>query len=622
MAGARGVLLTNATSLKSRCRIPLKGAENEMLRNLTAHAMLLMLVTCTYSIAAQQAQLLESEDTQFESPVSYLSEPAVGSVLVLNANNGFFTKGAFKAGGKKQVAECDKELIKAHFSHLSTSDKKAGNARWHFWVTQPGEVKANVTMRVPKQEAGVSWNVSVDGETKVVTSQPSSESQPQAWELSFQIGATGKHTLQLEKNDKRDTAGTQLYQIQLTGSAIEGSSLLRARWRPKAIHSQFTSSTCESPQLWVFESQSVADFSSYSPMTTPFGYFGGSFTANQTAAGSLNFSMWAARSKQTSVPPLTSMPHLLATGNPQAEFSGFGHEGSGVKIRNWTPLDHQPKSLIQALRLQTSEQYSTYFGYLFDDRKDRWVLYAIGRKPIEKNKRRKKSDATKPSLRTASFCEVPGPPQSERTGDRRRIVRRRGWFMDAKKQWHPVDRQTSSTKSGPANMFIDAKDGWFLMGTGGMEFIQGKGEVNLDMSSAEKPSYLSAKKIKQLFEQPVVFGNHTVKATADQSTMIEYEFSKVDPKAKATLHYGTRDCLTFVARRLHGTEKKGLSAELLSEDRTWESTTETARIRDHKIKFDLKNLKPNTKYYFRVFVTGETGKSWDFETGSFETESE
>lgn len=588
-----------------------------MIRNFAVFLAFLLSASGSHFVTAQHASILETQLSEFDSTVFLLAEPAVEQTLTLNANNGFFTKGAFKAFGEQPASEGDKQLIRSHFDHLSTVGTKGGSARWYFWVTQPGHVNVEVTMRVPQDAAKTSWTISIDDQSQVVKSQPGDESKPQDWKLRFRLEKKGKHIFRIERSDNTEAIDIQLHQIVLTGSAIENSSLLRARWRPKAIHSQYQSSTCKNTLMWVFESQSIANHDSYSPITTPFGYFGGSFTATQTTNGNVNFSMWAASRKQETMPPLNLMPHLLATGNPQAEFSGFGHEGSGVKIRNWTPLSHQPKSLIQALRMETGPEYNTFYGYLFDDQQNRWVLYAVGRKAVESKKRRRSAKSN--SLRAASFCEVPGPPQTQRTGDMRRVIRRRGWFMDDQQNWHPVDRQTSSTKNGPANQFIDAKDGWFLMGTGGMEFFEGKGEVRLDQAPVELPDYLTPEKTKQLFELPVVIDNHKITSATKNSATIAYEFSKVGAKGQATLHYGPKDCITFVDRQLHGTEKKGLSAELLSSDRTWASATEPTPVRDNKVEFHLEDLDPDTKYHFRVLVTSETGKSWEFQSGSLTT---
>ena len=76
--------------------------------------------------------------------------------------------------------------------------------------------------------------------------------------------------------------------ITLSGSAIKGAVLPRARWRPAAIHSGLSSSTLGKAQsrLWIMEVRPVfgeKDF--YSPITTPFGYFGSTLNAAHTSSG-------------------------------------------------------------------------------------------------------------------------------------------------------------------------------------------------------------------------------------------------------------------------------------------------------------------------------------------------
>ena len=85
------------------------------------------------------------------------------------------------------------------------------------------------------------------------------------------------------------------------------------------------------------------------------------------------------------------------------------------------------------------------------------------------------------------------------------------------------------------------------------------------------------------------------------------------------LHYGPVDCLTFVSRELHGTEKAGVSATLLSGDRVWAHATTTHPIRGQQIEFQLTDLKPGIRYFYRLLATNQRGKSWAFESGSFET---
>ncbi len=473
-------------------------------------------------------------------------------------------------------------------------------------------------LKVP-EEGTASWCISVNGEQRLVESKPNDGKTPQPWKLTFAIENPGRQTISIRKAGSKNTAETEISEIQLSGTAIQDASLLRARWRPKAIHTQYHSSTCPETKLWVFESQSIEMATSYSPMTTNFGYFGGSFTDNQTAKGNLNFSMWAVGKDADEMPPIDSMPHLLATGNPKASFSGFGHEGSGVKIRDWDPIAIHSKSLIQALRVEPGNDVNTYFGYFFDEQKSQWVLYAVGRKSAKARKRRRQKENSPVSLRPASFCEVPGPPQSQRTGDQLRIIRRRGWFYGVDNNWHVVDRQTTKVKSDPVNQFIDSVDGWFLMGTGGMEMLRSLSDVKIAETPTEVPKYLQPEIAQQLFELPIEFSNHCVESVTRNSATIQFEFSKLGKDATATLYYGLKDCLTFRKRELHGTEKKGLSSELLSGDRTWANSTESIPVHNDRVLIELRDLTPNSTYYYRLLVTSADGKSWDFETRQFST---
>ena len=67
--------------------------------------------------------------------------------------------------------------------------------------------------------------------------------------------------------------------------------------------------------MWVFETRNVAETTSYSPLTTPFGYFGTSFGSGgriPPGAG-FNFSMWVAGRDETKAPPIEKMPRLIGS---------------------------------------------------------------------------------------------------------------------------------------------------------------------------------------------------------------------------------------------------------------------------------------------------------------------
>ncbi|MFT5301574.1 MAG: hypothetical protein ACI814_002380 [Mariniblastus sp.] len=574
---------------------------------------LLFMLTVSVSISHGQTgppRLFDSGQIAEGRSISYFGQPAVDGKLTLDANNGFFDKGSFKAYGKRDAPTADKEFISAHFDYLKYADTKpGGSARWHVWINNPGEVQLEVHLNVPSGEAGTQWKVSLGSKHQIVQAQSGQPNQPQPWKLKFPIKTKGRYVIAIASaGDQRATA-TEFHQMKISGPAIVEAQLLRARWRPAAVHASFKSRTCAQTSFWVFETVNDSLASSYSPMTTSFGYFGASFNADGLASGGVNFSMWAAGRKAETAPPLASMPRLLATGNSKAEFGGFGHEGSGVKIRNWEPFSHHPRSVIQALRVESENGLDTFYGYLFDETKKQWILYAVGRKPSKRSSN---------ELRAGSFCEIPGPPNVERTGDQIRSIRRRGWFLGTDEKWHAVDTINLGGKAAPSNRSIrDASEGWFAMRTGGVEMTTSVKQIVAQAPTSTLPAYLQPKLAERLFALPVTFGSHNARRQGKHSATIEYKLTDAGSNATAILFYGTQDCLTFAQRALHGTEKKGLSKQMLANDRTWQNQTEQQSVSKGSNRFILNDLKPNVEYFYRVLITNDQGKSWAFESGKF-----
>ena len=194
-------------------------------------------------------------------------------------------------------------------------------------------------------------------------------------------------------------------------------------------------------------------------------------------------------------------------------------------------------------------------------------------------------------------------------------MRRRGWFYGDDQQWHRADTATLTSKKEIANKIagVDA-EGWFLLGTGGLEFYEPpapqKSQVNTDL-----PHYLAGSKAKELFVLPVTFISHVASPETTSAT-VTYKLQALE-QAEARLFYGEVDCLTFANRDLHGTEKKGISADLVASDRVWQHETPPVNFSGESVSFDLRNLKPGTTYFYRILVSHPGGKSWDFESGSF-----
>ena len=535
-----------------------------------------------------------------EEGVFHQAERSQDGMLVLTANNGFFDKGKVRAIGKGLVEGAEKALISSSFQGLEfISGKDMATARWYLFAE--AKVETTITIEFAQGKGEGSWGLGVGKNQRefLVGKENTLKTFPILVEK-------GKQQISLMRYGKRMGV---VKTVRLKGAEMTKLSLLRARWRPAAIHTRYWSEGCPEPVMWIFESRNSSSGSSYSPMSTNFGYFGASFGANQRAAGGVNFSMWALSQKgaKGKLPALEQMPHLLATGNPDAEFSGFGHEGAGVKIRNWTPYAQQPKSVIQALRVEKNGIYHTYYGYLFDEAKNKWVLYAVGNKAPRRN--------TKAVLRASSFCEVPGPPQVERTGDVERVLDRRGWFFDATGQIFPVDRMTTKARVQNHGIAI-SKDHWFRMTTGGVDFREVPAEVK-SYHQHKGLIFLKPDVLEGLYQLPAEIRESHVAEIDSGFATISYQLKAPGSKAKGVVWYGEVDALTFAPRMFHGTERGKASEKLFGKGRVWNASTDAQDLVRGDNRFRLKNLKANTKYFYRLLVQNQEGKCWAARSGSF-----
>ena len=131
-------------------------------------------------------------------------------------------------------------------------------------------------------------------------------------------------------------------------------------------------------------------------------------------------------------------------GNDQFPVIICQEHAATISNRKDIAMPDRPKLCIQALRVESDDKYDTYYGYFWDHPTGRWKLYAAGRK-WNRGK-------AKEHLSPGSFCEIPGPPQVQRSGDRVREVRRRGWhFSKDKRRLHATERKSAVSQSTQAD---------------------------------------------------------------------------------------------------------------------------------------------------------------------------
>ncbi|MEM7699467.1 MAG: fibronectin type III domain-containing protein [Verrucomicrobiota bacterium] len=538
---------------------------------------------------------------------SYLAQSAENRKLILTASNGFFNPGAATAKGESNLPKVgDTELIVPNFEYLEWRQPNQ-SLRWHLLIAGPGKVYLRVHLE--SDETGREIEVALGDQVQTVRTAKVPADQAQPWDLAFDVAVAGEYPISLTA--RGDGGIGKLYHIDVFGPAIEGSHLLRVRWRPAAAHGSYRTDEVADAKLLVFTTRSLAPISSYSPITTPFGYYGTSFEDDRRSAGFLNFSMWG---QEDAGDRIELMPHLIGVGSPEGEFSGFGHEGSGVKPRGWTPMPDRPELVVQALRVENGEKYDHYFGYFFDHPTATWKFFAAG----------KKWHGGKPvsNLRLGSFCEVPGPPQSQRTGDLYREVRRRAWAWDGE-IWQAIDGYepggTGSSGDEPVNKrWYTTETGEYAMGCGGIRLYHHEESYVEAHDSVSLPEFLRVPSVERLFGMPVTFPQIQVSEVSADRALVEVEMLALDPITTASLYFGKTDALTFAPRELHGTERNSeLSTAINSQ--SWESVVEGRDRADGIYQFELSGLEPATEYFFRVLAANQVSQIWTDPSLSFTT---
>jgi len=544
---------------------------------------------------------------------SYLGQTEKNAKLVLTASNGFFSNGVCRAAGESALPKVgDEELIQPNYAHLENWNDTSGTIRWHVHLAMTGAVRLQTFLEVGGAARGSQVEIKFGEQTQIVTTGTSDGKTPQDWDVVFEIAEPGEYEVSfraVEITDEKSGVG-KLHRVELYGPAVADAHLLRARWRPAAVHGGYDSSKIDDGRLLVTTTRSTVPISNYSPITTPFGYYGTSFTGDKKSNGEFNFSMWG---RDGAASDLKQMPHLLGVGSPEGEFSGFGHEGSGVKPRGWTPMPDQPELCVQALRVEAGEFYDTYFGYYFDHPTEAWKFYGAG----------KKWHGGKPNahLKVGSFCEVPGPPQVERTGDIYREVRRRGWYRDGE-AWVVMDDYSPSGNGSKGDVPVNKRwfmtdEGEYAMGCGGIRFYTAS-EPDAPSASGELPYFLESESVASLFTMPIEFSSIEATELTGNSATIDVNIAKGDNLRNGKVYYGTQNALTFAPRELHGTEKNSELSQAVNES-AWQSsaTFETAKVGANRVV--LNELEPDTTYHYRVLIDNDVSRIWNSKTLTFTT---
>lgn len=507
------------------------------------------------------------------------------SVLYLTPNESFFPKLGLVAAGQGQVPDLENLNSGKSFAWIEKWD--AGDTtEWVWFAPQAGE--GTITLWMSAKSSGGTFSMSMDNKT-VSFSVNSGKEPGVTFTCPFQVAEPGLHRLRLVC--EKAVAGTQFHWMALSGSCVKGAAVLRKRWRPSAAHTKFSSSQAQKPiRLWVMEMDAVpGDLGFYAPITTPFGYYGPTWLADGTVNAGFNFSLWSYGRGQEE-PPIEQLSHLLAIGNREATFGGFGHEGTGVKIRDWDPLSgHQGQRQVLALRVVPSEIYDTYYSYFYLADKNEWRLFGVGNK-YNKGKPLK-------SLWVGSFVEVPGPPHVQRTGLYPREMRYRGWVVQEDGQLLQLDHMSGGDVDKQTGLTYTHRgvtdDGWFFLQTGGLSFHKPRSADGVDLAKDNQlkdlPAYLAPEHKESLLGVPSEVIVQSVEGTPG-GLKIEYRIDHLGKAPELKVYWGAQDGLTFADR--------------------WEHSERIPNVKEGKNEFTLKSATSLNNARLRLFLKNDDGQFW------------
>jgi hypothetical protein len=362
----------------------------------------------------------------------------------------------------------------------------------------------------------------------------------------------------IEKDSEKDNQEKSIPDFEyfkLTCSRDNNLSVIRLRWRPKAMSTTFSSSEVTNCDAWVMGLKAPSipeDMRAYCPMTTPFGYYGTQLPVTNQGP---NFSLWSYGQKEPK-PPIHQLSRILAIGDPQGIFDEFHHEGHGVKVRNVRNIwaGNTSKEYIFGLRIQEektqldSGRIYSYYGYYWDESEATWRLYAMGQsfKPKKEIK----------TLKIGSFIEVLGGPTIERSGHVPREVSYFGYSRNQTNQaWYPIDTVTDSkSKMLLSDKKRKIQDGRFVCSMGGfhkslkLQTKTLKLEEDDNKDDKETPLYLT--KIHEM-EAPLRFPLIRLikKTKSGKKLRLKLTLPKRTSSRqlnKVTLYFGLQDGLSLV----------------------------------------------------------------------------
>jgi len=472
--------------------------------------------------------------------------------LYLGPNEVFFSKNGTKLTLYEPTPSADTYNQNNKYKYIGNFEQVGEVMYWGVYLPKYTEcIRLYCEMDIDNK-SNTTLCLSIDNTQNVVFNViDSSDKYTFAYELPNL--SEGFHTIELKIVNKAPKIKTgNLYFMKLC-SANE-LCVVRERWRPVAAHGIFKSTKTTNFNAWVACLKKLPSLGCFSPINTPFGYYGPVMDAEGKSTG-VNFSLWSYNAGAP-IPPRHKLSRILAIGDKNATFAEFFHEGTGVKVGSFNLWStNTSKTYIFAFKYSKEIKYQTsegciysFYGYYWDESVNEWKFYAMGQKFYTN---------TINSLSFSSFVEIPGPSNKERSNHVKRTVLYKGYARDTvSNKWMQLDQLYSTDLAPFTNIRYSVDDEMLAISTGGLEQMSKSDVGGLVTAPIDSilPLYMTPCKIQVInnnIEFPIITG--TILEDNNSTRVIDIDIRNTYLYNTVEVYYGTQDGLTI--KRLWETSK-------------------------------------------------------------------
>lgn len=476
------------------------------------------------------------------------------------------------------------------FSYIRKIIEDNAELEWSFITNSSGNIHADLFFSATPTEVGSILSFQIDDNVAatnlVITEDMVGDS---IFELDFLNVAKGIHTFKIKVIKTLKKSQLSIFNVRLSGQALLNSFIIRERWRPEAAYSNWSSSQNPNDvQAWIMELSSNSRLGHFSPCTTEFGYFGPGFDL-EGRVDNVNMAIWSSGENKPLL-PLNLRSHILGIGSSKGEFETWNtKEGTGAKVRKWPIFeDNVSRKYVIGLRYTNDGDFTTFYGYFWNEITNNWQLYCVGRKF---------KDEPVTDLKTKAFIEVVGSAGGERSNHVPRIVNYKGFVCDSVGNWSDLDQLILPGGSGITNQRrgIAQDRECFFTKTGGLANKKAqKSGIIKKAKIINRPLYMDPSKLEGFFTLPFI--PQITSATLNSNNLVTLAFkTNTELESTVTICWGTQDAVTIKENWEHS-----MSFTMPSGQSNVEQFIDLTDSADAK--------------FFRILVQDANAQMWNFET--------